>query len=478
MPCCFDALSARLIEQAGFELTFMSGFAVSASRLGMPDTGLISFGEMLDQGRNICAATRLPVIGDGDTGYGNALNVKRTVTSYAAAGFAGTMIEDQEAPKRCGHTRGKRVVVSRAEALSRVRAAVDAREEGADILIMARTDARATDGLDEAVARCQGFADLGADILFLEGPRSESEMVAFCEAIPGPKMANLVEGRRHAAPAAGAPRGDRLQDRRLSADASLRRHRGECSMRFERWKTASSLTASWASSVLRGIVGFEDYDAEAERYRVEEVPIGKREVVGGRFRRADLARRSAIAGQRREADVTLRAASRGRGQRVPPPQAIETSEVAVVRVHGTGVFDGVGGNVRVRRQVGADVRRPQQVGEDRPVTAAGPQQIRVGLIQPALNSIQRVRYRQGRGEHATIRRQPHEPENAGIAEPPRPTPTRSTPSHQPRARGMERTPRVHRIDEEIDVRNDQRTGPDRRRASLSRRPSTSSSSAS
>ncbi len=95
MPCCFDALSARLIEQAGFELTFMSGFAVSASRLGMPDTGLISFGEMLDQGRNICSATRLPVIGDGDTGYGNALNVKRTVRSYASAGCAGVMIEDQ-----------------------------------------------------------------------------------------------------------------------------------------------------------------------------------------------------------------------------------------------------------------------------------------------------------------------------------------------------------------------------------------------
>ena len=207
----------------------MSGFAVAASRLGMPDTGLISFGEMLDQGRNICSATRLPTIGDGDTGYGNALNVKRTVKSYANAGFAGVMIEDQEAPKRCGHTRGKRVV-SRAEALSRVRAAVDAREEGADILIVARTDARATDGLDEAVTRCQAFAELGADILFLEGPRSESEMIAFCEAIPGPKMANLVEG------------GDTplLPPERLDFDH------------------------------LRDIVGFEDYDTEAERYRTDE----------------------------------------------------------------------------------------------------------------------------------------------------------------------------------------------------------------
>ncbi|HKK53887.1 MAG TPA: isocitrate lyase/PEP mutase family protein, partial [Myxococcota bacterium] len=100
MPCCFDALSARLVERAGFELTFMSGFAVSATRLAAPDTGLISFGEMLDQGRSICEAVDLPVIGDADTGYGNALNVRRTVEGYARAGFAAAMIEDQLAPKR------------------------------------------------------------------------------------------------------------------------------------------------------------------------------------------------------------------------------------------------------------------------------------------------------------------------------------------------------------------------------------------
>lgn len=192
MPCCFDAFSAKLIEQAGFPLTFMSGFAVSASRLGLPDTGLISYGEMLDQGRNICSAVSIPVIGDADTGYGNALNVKRTVQGYAQAGFACVMIEDQVAPKRCGHTRGKQVV-SRGEALVRIRAAVDARKEGADILVMARTDARATHGLDEALWRSQAFADLGADIIFLEAPRSEAEMRAFCTQVSGPKMANMVE---------------------------------------------------------------------------------------------------------------------------------------------------------------------------------------------------------------------------------------------------------------------------------------------
>ncbi len=192
MPCCFDALSARLIERAGFPLTFMSGFAVSAARLALPDTGLISYAEMLDQGRSICSAVALPVIGDGDTGYGNAANVKRTVQGYAQAGFAGIMIEDQLAPKRCGHTRGK-AVVERDEALARLRAAVDARDEGADILIVARTDARATHGLDEALRRLQAFADSGADILFLEGPRSLDEMKRLCEDLPGPKMANMLE---------------------------------------------------------------------------------------------------------------------------------------------------------------------------------------------------------------------------------------------------------------------------------------------
>jgi 2-methylisocitrate lyase-like PEP mutase family enzyme len=192
MPCCFDALSARLIEQAGFPLTFMSGFAVSAARLALPDTGLLSYAEMLDQGRGILEAVSIPVIGDGDTGYGNPANVRRTVAGYARAGFAGIMIEDQLAPKRCGHTRGK-AVVTRGDALARIRAAVDARDAGADILIMARTDARAIHGLDEALWRMQAFADLGADILFLEAPRDEAEMATFCERVPGPKMANMLE---------------------------------------------------------------------------------------------------------------------------------------------------------------------------------------------------------------------------------------------------------------------------------------------
>ena len=192
MPGCHDAMSARLIDDAGFEVAFMSGFAVSASRIGMPDTGLISYGELVDQGSNICRAVSIPVIGDGDTGFGSAQNIKRTVQGYARAGFACIMLEDQVAPKRCGHAEGKSVV-GRDEALMRIRAAVDARDAGDDILIMARTDAR-IDGLDEAIARCRLFREIGADVTFLEAPANESEMRRYCAEVDGPKMANMIEG--------------------------------------------------------------------------------------------------------------------------------------------------------------------------------------------------------------------------------------------------------------------------------------------
>ena len=197
MPCCFDALSAKLIAQEGYDLTFMSGFAASASRIGAPDLGLMSYGEVVDQARNINEAIDIPLIGDGDTGYGNAMNVRRTVTGFARAGCAAVMIEDQLAPKRCGHTPGK-AVVGRDEAFDRIRAAVDAREDlraaGGDILILARTDARHEHGLSEAITRAERFAELGADILFVEAPRSEAEMREVCGNLPGPKMANIVEG--------------------------------------------------------------------------------------------------------------------------------------------------------------------------------------------------------------------------------------------------------------------------------------------
>jgi 2-methylisocitrate lyase-like PEP mutase family enzyme len=264
MPCCFDALSAKLVERAGFELTFMSGFAVSAARLALPDTGLISYGEMVEQGRNLCAAVSIPVIGDGDTGYGNPMNVRRTVAGYAAAGFASVMIEDQLAPKRCGHTRGKQVV-SREEALARVRAAVDARAQGADVLVLARTDARGPVGLDEAIWRGLAFADLGADIVFVEAPRSEAEMQRICREIPAPQLANLVEGGDTPVlpPARLEELGYRIAAYPLTLLSSAIRAMQDALAALARGEPAPRLLEF---AELRELVGFDAYDAALARY--------------------------------------------------------------------------------------------------------------------------------------------------------------------------------------------------------------------
>ena len=265
IPSCFDALSAKLIERAGFSLAFMSGFAVSAARLGLPDTGLISYGEMIDTGRGLCAAVGIPVIGDGDTGFGNAVSVKRTVEGYARAGFAAVMIEDQVAPKRCGHTAGK-AVVPRAEALTRLRAAVDAREEGADILILARTDARGPLGFDEALERCRAFADLGADILFPEAPLSEQEMERFCQELPLPVMANMVEQGLTpvVSPARLEELGFKLAAYPLTLLSAAVRAMQQA---LDSLRGAAPSPPQVGFAELQQIVGFPEYDRESARYR-------------------------------------------------------------------------------------------------------------------------------------------------------------------------------------------------------------------
>jgi len=195
-PGCFDALSARVLERAGFRAGFLGGFSVSAARLGLPDVGLLSYGEMLDQARDVCAATSLPIIGDADTGYGNAINAERALLGCARAGLACVMIEDQRWPKRCGHTAGKQVV-DRTEAVQRIRACRRTRDEhGLDVLILARTDAIATHGFEEALFRAQAFMDAGADVSFIEAPESLAQMQRYCREVPGPKTANLVEDGR------------------------------------------------------------------------------------------------------------------------------------------------------------------------------------------------------------------------------------------------------------------------------------------
>jgi 2-methylisocitrate lyase-like PEP mutase family enzyme len=266
MPGCHDALSARQIEEAGFELGFMSGFAVSAARLGMPDTGLISYGELVEQGRYICGTVSIPMIGDGDTGFGSAQNIKRTVQGYAAAGFAAIMLEDQVAPKRCGHTEGKSVV-GRDEALMRVRAAVDAREAGADILIMARTDARACISLDEAIARCQAFRAIGADITFLEAPTNQAEMRRYCTEVEGPKMANLIEGGKTPllAPAQLAAIGYTIAVYPLTLlNVSIAAMRGALASLLEGKRPPAAMDFEQ----LKAAVGFPAYYEEEARYKV------------------------------------------------------------------------------------------------------------------------------------------------------------------------------------------------------------------
>jgi 2-methylisocitrate lyase-like PEP mutase family enzyme len=260
-------MSARLIEEAGFELGFMSGFAVSAARLGMPDTGLISYGELVDQGQNICHAVSIPMIGDGDTGFGSAQNVKRTVQGYERAGFAAIMLEDQVAPKRCGHTEGKSVV-GRDEASMRIRAAVDARDPGSGILIMARTDARACIGLEEAILRCQTFRELGADITFLEAPLDEEEMRRYCAEVDGPKMANLIEGGKTPllAPQLLEAIGYKIAVYPLTLlNVSIQ------AMRAALARLTQSEPASTAMDFeeLKKAVGFPEYYAEEARYRLD-----------------------------------------------------------------------------------------------------------------------------------------------------------------------------------------------------------------
>jgi len=264
MAGCHDAMSARLIEEAGFELGFMSGFAVSAARLGMPDTGLISYGELVDQGQNICRAVSIPMIGDGDTGFGSAQNIKRTVQGYARAGFACIMLEDQVAPKRCGHTEGKSVV-ARDEALMRIRAAVDARDGGDDILIMARTDARACVDLDEAIGRCRAFREIGADITFLEAPLNEAEMRRYCADVDGPTMANLIEGGK--TPLLSVDRLEAIGYKIAVYPLTLLNVSIGAMRAALRGLRSGAPTAVMSFEDLKTAVGFPEYYAEEERYK-------------------------------------------------------------------------------------------------------------------------------------------------------------------------------------------------------------------
>ena len=192
-PGCFDALGARLIAEAGFPAAYMTGFGTAAARLGQPDVGLLTMTEMVDNARRIAGAVGIPVIADADTGYGNPINVIRTVQEYETAGVAAIHIEDQVMPKKCGHMDGKHVIDA-LEMAAKVRAAVTARASD-EFLIIARTDARAVEGLPAALERARRYRDAGADVLFVEAPQSIAEIEAIAAALPDvPLLFNYAEG--------------------------------------------------------------------------------------------------------------------------------------------------------------------------------------------------------------------------------------------------------------------------------------------
>ncbi|MGH9278489.1 MAG: isocitrate lyase/PEP mutase family protein [Acidimicrobiales bacterium] len=194
MPGVWDALSSRLVSHAGFEVSFLSGYATAATLLGLPDFGDLTQGEMAEVARRVCAAApEVAVVVDGDTGHGNALNTIRTVQMFEAAGGAGIFLEDQMWPKKCGHMRGKRVV-PREEWLAKLKAAVEHRDR---LFVVARTDARAAVSLAEAIERARMAADLGVDAIFVEAPESVDEMRAVADATPGlVRVANMIEAGR------------------------------------------------------------------------------------------------------------------------------------------------------------------------------------------------------------------------------------------------------------------------------------------
>jgi len=196
MPGAYDALSAKIIEIVGFKAIIHTGYGTAASLLGMPDIGLVSFGEMVSRVASIARAVKIPVIGDADTGYGNPINAYRTVKEYIWAGAAGLFIEDQVWPKRCGHMFGK-LIVDREEMVGKVAAASDARkEEDPDFVVGARTDAIAVAGIDEAIERAEEYRKAGADFIFIEAFENIDQMKRAVKEVKAPLMLNLIEGGR------------------------------------------------------------------------------------------------------------------------------------------------------------------------------------------------------------------------------------------------------------------------------------------
>ena len=271
LPGAYDALSARLAQRAGFDAVFTTGFGFSAAALGAPDFGLLTASEVMERVRPIVAAVDVPLVADMDTGYGNPLNVVRTVRECVQAGVAGIILEDQEWPKKCGHFEGKRVI-SAEEQAQKLRAAVEARGDD-DLVIIGRTDARAPLGLHEAITRGRLYHEAGADVVFVEAPQSLDELMAVKEAIPdAPLFANMIEGGK--TPLLSSPElqelGYKMVVFPLSALLTAAKAIGETYRElFETKTTAGRLDALVGFHEFEEIVGVPQWREIESRYGVD-----------------------------------------------------------------------------------------------------------------------------------------------------------------------------------------------------------------
>ena len=271
LPGAYDALTARLAERVGFSAVFTTGFGFAATVLGVPDLGLLTMSETMDRVRHIVRAVGIPLIADMDTGYGNALNVVRTVRECVSLEVAGIILEDQEWPKKCGHFEGKRVIPAEEQA-AKLRAAVEARGED-DLVIIGRTDARQPLGLEEAIRRGQLYREAGADVVFIEAPRSVDELRDVARAIPDvPLFANMIEGGKTPLLSSAELRdlGYKMVVYPLSALFSAAKAVEETFRAlFEQQTTASRREAMVSLGEFEEIIGVPDWKALEARYVVE-----------------------------------------------------------------------------------------------------------------------------------------------------------------------------------------------------------------
>lgn len=267
-PGVYDCVGAKLVEQAGFGCGYITGAGISMAAMGMPDIGLASFGEVLDRVRVIADSTELPLIVDGDTGYGGVLNVARTVQQFERAGAAGIQLEDQVFPKRCGHE-VKRRCIPTGEMVDKLAAALDSRTDDRFVVI-ARTDARTAEGIDAAIERGIAYAEAGADVVFVESPESVDEMRKLCASIPALTMANMVEGGR--TPLLSRDELEEIGYRLAIFPNSILRLVCRQLERFlarfrETGETRSTLPDMYSHGELFELFGFSSFVAAEERYR-------------------------------------------------------------------------------------------------------------------------------------------------------------------------------------------------------------------